>query len=153
MNSFKGIASHYVAHLIPILLIAGPLSYMQGDLMILAAASLFGVLIDTDHLVDYWLSPVRTGFNWKEALGCRYFEKATRVYLPLHSYDLHIAIAAVLMLNSHASLAYAWSTGFIVHIMTDEFLGHSQGTNPFRNFLIYRILNRFDSRLYCGETA
>ncbi len=153
MDNLKSIAGHYLVHLIPVWTVAGLFSYMREDLLILIAASMFAIIIDVDHFVDYWLNPNRSHFSVKEALSCDYFATAPKIYLPFHSYDLHLLIAALLYWSGLPNWALAWGVGFIVHIVTDEILGHSPGTNPFRNFFVYRFINRFDGRLYYDETA
>jgi len=148
MNVLKFVIKHYSLHLIPVWCIAGPLGWFGQDISIPIFATLFTVIIDADHLVDYLLYPERRGFNLREALGCAYFLSAPRIYLPLHSYDLHIAVTALLLWWGYTSFALSWLVGFVVHIVTDEVLGHSTGNVRLRNVLLYRLVNRFDRRLY-----
>lgn len=151
MNIFRFVGKHYLLHLPPVWVAAIPLAYARQEISILVLASLFAVFIDTDHFVDYLLYPHRRGFSLREALGCAYFLRAPRIYLPLHAYDLHMVATALLFWQGHTDLALAWVAGFIVHVATDEILGHSRGTDRLRNWLTYRLANGFDRRLYDGS--
>lgn len=148
MDIIRYVTKHYLLHLIPVCCIAGPLAYFRQEMSILLLAGVFAVLIDSDHLVDYLLYPLRRGFNLREAIGCAYFLRAPKIYLPLHAYDLHTAVASLFLWQGHTELALAWAAGFIVHIATDEILGHSRGNDRLRNLLTYRVANGFDRRLY-----
>ena len=139
---------HYLAHVIPVALLGGILAYLRREPSILFLSCLFAVLIDIDHFVDYLLFPKREGFSFRDAVQCAHFKEAERIYLPLHAYDLHAIVTLGLYYVGWHDLAGAWCIGFIGHIATDEILGHSKGTNRFRNTLTYRVINGFSRKLH-----
>ena len=122
--------------------LAGTVFYTQTDSIGGSIACLVaGVLIDGDHLLDYYVA--------KKRVTCRLFElhafcgqeKKGRLMLLLHSYEL----LAVLWLSIFmCRLNMVWvgmALGMTLHILTDHL------TNPIRPlvyFIFYRLKHRFN---------
>lgn len=85
-----------------------------------------GVLMDVDHLLDYywWL--------WKEEQG--------HVWLFLHGYELAIPLFLGAWLWEWHPVVLAAALAHLAHLVTDQFTNH---VKPFTYFYAYRGLNRF----------
>jgi hypothetical protein len=98
-----------------------------------------GVLIDLDHLIDYYANH---GFTWKAKAVYDSCRKVTfkKLYLLLHSYEL---IALLWVLVSVYQLSNVWKAiaiGFTQHMIFDQI------TNPINTlgyFLTYRVIKGF----------
>lgn len=90
------------------------------------AAPLVGVLVDLDHLVDYYEWIVK--------------ERQEHVWLFLHGYEL----AVVAVLGAYASgwnpIVLASALAYLAHVLTDQFTNH---VRPGTYFLLYRASRRF----------
>ena len=108
---------------------------------------LAGVLIDLDHLVDFYSShsftlKARTIYD-----ACARID-LDRLYLPLHSYELLAIIWVTIYFFSLADIWKAIAIGLTQHLIFDQF------TNPLKTlsyFLTYRAMKGFDKRLLLRE--
>ena len=88
-----------------------------------------GVLVDTDHLVDLYLS----------CIGL----KPNLVVVPLHGWEYSVAGMLVLSFVFYDPVLLAIVMGHLSHVITDHL--HNRLT-PFGYFILYRAWVRFDAR-------
>ncbi len=100
---------------------------------------LSGILIDSDHIIDYYANH---GFTFK--IKTMYYAcvdiKLKKVYIILHSYELIALLWVLICLFSLSNIWKAFAIGLTQHLIID------QVTNPIKKpgyFLTYRIINGF----------
>lgn len=103
------------------------------------ASFLAGVVIDLDHLFDYYSNKKFT-FSIKRIYYACLKMDLERIYILLHSYE----VIALLWIAIYAfSLSNVWkaaAAGFTQHIIFDQI---TNPLNAFGYFLTYRALKRF----------
>lgn len=124
---------------------AGSAYLMSGEASAALAYVVGAVLIDVDHLVDYWRE---TGLNadWRVFLG--YFEarKPIHSYLPLHGWEWPMLLAGVGAVAGVQPWFWALTAGLLSHLCLDH---ASNRLQPLAYAFCYRWSVRFDSkRLY-----
>ena len=106
-----------------------------------AVSFLAGVLIDLDHIIDYYLNYGFT-FNIKKIYNSCLAISLKRLYIVFHSYELIAFLWAAIYIFSLSKFWQAIALGFTQHIILD------QVSNPVRAFgysFIYRLCNAFDA--------
>lgn len=98
-----------------------------------------GVLIDLDHLLDYYAN---FGFtlSLKKMYDACHQMKLSRLYLVLHSYELIIILWSSILLFGLSDYWIALAIGLTQHMIADQI------TNPMRGlgyFLSFRVISRF----------
>jgi len=96
-----------------------------------------GILIDVDHLLDYFLY-YGTKLNLENFM-CGSFCRSGKIYLFMHSWELIILLSVG---SIWIKLLLPLCIGMGVHLIIDQ-LGHKR-KNPLFYFLIYRICLGFD---------
>ncbi|OGK26061.1 hypothetical protein A2954_02855 [Candidatus Roizmanbacteria bacterium RIFCSPLOWO2_01_FULL_37_12] len=118
------------------------------------AAFLGGVLIDLDHLVDYFFV-YGFNFNLVNFLKGYHFDISNKLYVPFHAWE-YVVILNILYIYFEKKwkqkkvavfkiiLAFvlALNLGIYSHLIIDTF---SNGVESFGYSLIYRALNKFRS--------
>jgi len=105
-----------------------------GDAAAAAAFSVMGVLIDLDHLIDYFRE---TGFNVEVKRFLAYFEdqRPRHLWLLLHGFEwMPLTLAGCLLLDPPA-WAWAGVAGWFLHLLLDH--RHNQ-LHPLTYWLVYR---------------
>lgn len=103
---------------------------------------LSGVLIDADHLIDYFADHPFPAHPKKIYNACRDI-KCRKLYLFLHSYELIFLLWVLIWALSLSDIWKAFAIGLTQHVMLD------QTTNPIIKtgyFLTVRIMKRFDKK-------
>ncbi len=118
---------------------------MTGSGTIGFSLFLGGVFIDLDHVSDYVLM-AREKFSISNFFAWFYEHKWTKIYLPLHSYELiAVLIAAAAWLGNDWLIGL--SAGFAIHLISDQIGNRRQpyGTKmvPLFYFLSYRFTAGF----------
>lgn len=122
---------------------AGAVAYLaSGDLGATAAVLVGGILIDLDHLVDYWRE---TGLNadWRTFLGYFDARKPIHSYLPLHAWEWPLQILAVAAVAGAPGWAWGLAAGMLAHLVMDQ---RYNRLAPLAYLYSYRSLLGFDSR-------
>ncbi len=104
-----------------------------------AASFLSGILIDLDHLIDYYANHgftlrVKTMYD-----TCRNI-RFNKLYIILHSYELIVLLWILIYLLSLPNIWKAIAIGLTQHLILDQL------TNPIRRpgyFIVYRIAHGF----------
>ncbi|MBF8266974.1 MAG: hypothetical protein HW388_482 [Dehalococcoidia bacterium] len=99
-------------------------------------ALLTGVLVDLDHLPDFY----------------RWFilDQSNRIWLLLHSYELLIPAILLSYATDWNPLALAGTLGFLVHLLCDQW---ANGVRPLTYFFTYRALKGFRTSEMAPWTA
>lgn len=115
------------------------------------ASYLMGFLLDSDHLVDYFLYRKGLLFNLKEFASGTYFEIAGKIYLFLHSYELAILfiIAASIIWfvtqkpwrKKAVTILLVLAFSLILHLLYDT-IYYKPDWNTY--FLLSRIYHHFN---------
>lgn len=114
--------------------------YFTRSLAGTTAAFLAGVLIDLDHLFDFWKSKPNHPFSIKEFLHpCGYMDKNQKIYVPLHSYELLILLWLFWSLN-HSHFLLGIALGMTLHLILDD-IGNKLQTLSY--FFSYRVWKKF----------
>ncbi len=101
---------------------------------------LSGIFIDIDHVFDFWIAKRKFLFTYRELYQFFDREKAGKVHLIFHSYELLLTFWAVLFFCHLGMFWLGIAVGCTVHMLFDQWL------NPLRPrvyFLLYRIKHGF----------
>lgn len=90
------------------------------------SAVLTGVLVDLDHLLDYYRWIVK--------------ERREHVWLVLHGYELTAVAVLAAYLSGWDPVIVAAGIAWLCHVLTDQFTNH---VRPGTYFLTYRALQGF----------
>ena len=100
-----------------------------------------GVLIDTDHYLEYYLLRKKFPFRYKDLLEYCWSNKETKVYLFFHAYE-YLLVLWLWIYFFHPGLLWLGVTiGLTTHLVLDQF------TNPIKPlfyFLTFRLHNHFE---------
>ncbi len=91
------------------------------------AASVTGVAVDLDHLVEYYLWFIK--------------EDNSRVFYLLHSYELLIPCILAGVLSGGDPVVIGVSAAFLGHLLTDQI---ANPMHPLAYFLTFRVINGFN---------
>ncbi len=140
-----------LSHLAVSTTVAGILLIAWGRWSLAIGCLIGGVLIDVDHLLDFYL-------NYRRWTSLRVIyrtfaeSRLHHVYLVWHTYEGLIALWLVLWVSGWPSLWVGVGVGLTLHLLCDQAVNP---VRPWAYFLCYRIRHRFrreaiidDSRLY-----
>ncbi len=100
-----------------------------------------GILMDIDHLVDYFLV-YKTDLEVKKFLtGCQFLE-SKKAYIFLHGWEWIGVILLVGFLAGFMQPAIAMALGIFGHLVVDQTLGFKH--EPLFYFLTYRFIKNFN---------
>ncbi|MBU0570210.1 hypothetical protein KKB40_05560 [Patescibacteria group bacterium] len=99
---------------------------------------LVAILIDVDHLVDYFAF-YGFKFNLADFLRGKYFEVTQRAYVPFHAWEWVILLGMIAKNRGWKSYVTAVFFGLIPHLIYDSI---TQSSVSFY-FIIARYLNNF----------
>lgn len=101
-----------------------------------------GVLIDLDHLVDFWRE---TGwFNRDLPRFFRYFEDREPIhsYLPLHAWEWPLQFGVAAAVVGAPAWAWGFAAGVLSHLILDQ---RYNDLDRRAYFFLHRWAHRFDS--------
>jgi len=116
--------------------------WLSGDPICLLAALAGGWMIDADHLVDFawYLKQARRPVSWGLLKTGGYFKLNSKVFVPLHAWEITVTLVLLAALISHAK--YIFLSAAIAH-----------GLHLIQDQLLYRVRPLgylFISRVGCG---
>lgn len=104
---------------------------------------LIGVLVDLDHLFDYFketgIKKQSHKFSIKHFFNFFYTRKFKKIYVLFHSYEL-IIILLVLEIYFKESIFIIILISWLQHLLFDQFTNY---TKPFSYFFLYRLKVNF----------
>lgn len=91
----------------------------SGDPWAAAAFSVAGVLVDADHVLDYWRE---TGFNLRRRAFLDFFAvgRPHKLLIPLHGWEWPLALAVVGAAVGAPAWVFAASAGWLLHLGLDQ---------------------------------
>ncbi len=110
------------------------------DIRTLFISLLFGVLIDLDHLFDYFYATRRLTFNAGDFFKTRYWKISGRIFVIFHAFEYLPLVFFFWQGMKGRKWAVAATSAMSVHLVADHLVNELQ---PFGYFLIYRIAHRF----------
>jgi len=99
-----------------------------------------GVLIDLDHLLDFWLF---LGFKRWYKISGEYYKEIGKALLVAHSLEIIFILALFYFLTRWSVLAM-FIIGYCVHILMDMVHNYRRGMNPLNFWFVYRASQGFD---------
>ena len=138
---YKNLIKDLGAHLIVSLAIGGLFYIYTRELRLLLAAIAGGILIDTDHLIDYYYC-YRQGFSIRKFISVSYL-KSGRIYVLLHSWELAGLLLIASFMVPFGLVVVVFSLSLAVHLVIDSI--HQKTILPY--FLIYRLYHGFNARV------
>ncbi|MDD5627260.1 MAG: hypothetical protein PHW01_04615 [Patescibacteria group bacterium] len=128
-------------HVLSSTLLAFTFYYFTRSLTGAIALLFTGVILDLDHLLDFWKSRPRNPCNIKEFLHPEnYMRRNSKVLVPLHSYEIVILLWLITWQFHERAILVALACAFTLHLILDD-IGNELKT--FSYFLIYRIYKKF----------
>lgn len=125
--------------------------FVEPDLKFLAAAILFGYLLDADHLVDFFIFKIRSqkAVSLREFLSCDYFTHNQLVIVPLHSWEVVILLVFLSnIFENKAALFTCCAVSMAGHLLQDQL---TNKPSIFGYSLIFRWQNNFDFDAFCKQ--
>jgi len=123
--------------------------YMVTNSPLSALASfLAGVLIDLDHLIDYYLNYGLT-YKIKEIYKAIEELQLPKVYVFLHSYEVLVVLWGLIFLVPLNHVYFAIAIGMTQHMFFDQLCNPLK---PKAYFLIYRIANGFEREHFIEDS-
>ncbi len=146
-----GLFYHEIPHFILTVIIAGAFYWKFRDWRLVLTCFLMGILIDVDHLFDFWAYS-GVGSNIFKMFSYDYFRQSQKVYVLLHGWEfLPFWWLIGRYLNQRLKikgLEWALTIAYFGHLLVDQFSGYT--SNLFAYSLIYRILIKFDLGKFNG---
>ncbi len=118
--------------------VAGITYSLNHSLAMVAGVFIGGVLVDLDHLPDYWREH---GFS----INIVHFMEVCnnyglrQIYLLFHSYEL-LLVSMVVALFMHSLFMWGLVAGYALHMALDQAGNHAE---PMTYFLFYRRSKKF----------
>ncbi|MDD5135784.1 MAG: hypothetical protein PHX20_04960 [Candidatus Omnitrophica bacterium] len=106
-----------------------------------AICFLSGVLIDGDHIIDYYLNRGLT-LNILKIYKCCLTNSLKKIYVILHSYELVLFLWAAIYIFGLSKFWQAIAVGMTQHILLDQI---ANPVTAFAYFFVYRAANGFDA--------
>ncbi|MGH2366073.1 MAG: hypothetical protein ACRDHX_15675 [Chloroflexota bacterium] len=110
------------------------------DIWTLVISLLFGVLVDLDHLFDYFYAERRLTFDLHEFLGTRYWKKSGRLFVLFHGFEYLPLVYFVWQGLKGHRWAVAATSAMSVHLLADHLLNELR---PLGYFVLYRLAHGF----------
>ncbi len=141
-DTFWDLTAHFTATL----LIAALFLIYSKDPKVILYCFLGGVLVDLDHLIDYFLY---FGFNF----NLKYFFEgrfllSRRIYLFLHGWELVLVLVLLSFLNKSLGL-WTFTVSLGVHIFIDNI----QRDNKLFYLFSYRLYHKFNAEKLCPNLS
>lgn len=132
----------------------GAVFFLTKSFLWAALAFLINILLDADHLFDYWLA---NGFDldhkkfMNETVGGNepgvYFRKSGKVVVLFHSWELLPLILAAAWAVNIPQLGISFVLGFVPHLLWDQI---TYAKKPLMYSFIFRAFHKFDLEKICG---
>ena len=105
----------------------------------------YSVLIDIDHLFDFFVYTKGVSFDIYSFFTTPYFLENGKAYVPLHGWEYAIILLILsVFLKKYRDIYVALSFAIIGHLLIDQFY---YSMTPFKYFLVYRWIYGFGMEL------
>ncbi len=102
----------------------------------------FGVLVDLDHLIDYWYSEGRITFDVHTFLRTRYWQRSGRLFVVFHAFEYLPVVFLVWQAMKGRRWAVAATAAMSSHLLADHLVNELK---PLGYFILYRLAHGFRS--------
>ena len=110
------------------------------DVRTMLLSLVFGVLVDVDHLIDYWYAEGRVSLDAREFLRARYWRKSGRIFVLFHAFEYLPPLFFFWQAWRGRKWAVAATSAMSVHLVADHFVNDLR---PLGYFILYRVAHRF----------
>jgi hypothetical protein len=100
----------------------------------------FGVLVDLDHVIDYWYSEGRICFDLHTFLRTRYWRKKGRLFIFFHAFEYLPLVFLVWQALKGRKWAVAATVAMSSHVLADHLVNELR---PLGYFILYRLAHGF----------
>lgn len=100
----------------------------------------FGVLIDLDHLFDYWYAQRRPQIDLAEFMTSRYWRRSGRLFVLFHAFEYLPFVFLAFQALKGRRWAMAATVAMSSHVLADHL---ANDLRPLGYFITYRIKHRF----------
>ncbi|MDE3077630.1 MAG: hypothetical protein KGJ86_19595 [Chloroflexota bacterium] len=100
----------------------------------------FGILVDLDHLFDYFYAERRLTFSLRTFLRSRHWRKSGRLFVFFHAFEYLPLVYCTWHALRGRRWAMAATTAMSVHLLADQTLNDLR---PWGYFILYRLCHRF----------
>lgn len=146
----KFLLFHESLHLLLTSLIAFFLYHRFKTLKLVLVAFLVIILLDADHLFDYFLY-VFSSNNFSHPFSVNYFQGSSKVFVLLHGWEwslpLWLISRKIGKRKKLVGLEWAVTLSYLGHLLIDQL---SYTSNPLAYFLTFRLLTGFDLTKFNG---
>ncbi len=135
---------HLFLHVFTALLAGLVTWFFFGNLLLsFLGGILGGVLIDLDHLIDYFFA---FRYRWKLSYFLKGYQflKSDKIYILFHGWEYLIVIGGLYLIVDpyFQELFFAIGLGSLFHLVVDAFVNHGM---TFRGYsFLYRLKRNFD---------
>lgn len=136
------------AHIVASGLISGALYYYFKSAPLAAMNLVGGVLIDADHLIDYFIEQKPT-LKLRKILRHFYNKKFKRAYVFLHSLEMLFLLWIYALISGSQELLVGLAIGISQHMLFDQLANKMR--HPFAYSFIYRTLNDYRKESFLKE--
>jgi len=102
-----------------------------------------GVLIDLDHPLEYWIKRKRNR-SLKDFLYMSMSDTFKTVHLLFHGWEIVLLTGILAFFYIGPLIGIALCIGLTQHLMFDQF---TNPTHRYSYFLLYRIINKFETKI------
>lgn len=134
-----------IVHFLLSIIAGAVVGYFTHNWWAIPIALISGVLVDVDHLFDYFKFVRFRRFDLKEFTAAKYFDYSGKVYLPLHVFELAITLAIIGYFTAIHWLFYSLTLSLIFHLIFDTI-----SNKPIwpTYFLTFRIAKNFNYKSF-----
>jgi hypothetical protein len=132
-------------HALVSVLVSAVFFYFTSSPLAALLCFLAGVVIDADHLLDFWIYKSRVIVT--REIFAHFYNQFGKIYVILHSYEIIIALLLFGCIFHKVMIhLFAIAIGMLIHIILDFF---SYEMHPASYFFTYRLLRKFDKKFIC----
>ena len=109
---------------------------------------LSGVLIDTDHYLEYYILRKKFPFRYKDLVDFCWDAKVNKHYLLFHAYEYLFILWFLIYFFNIGVIWIGVALGLTTHLLFDQW---TNPIKPFFYFLTFRLKNQFEKRKILSE--
>jgi len=121
--------------------------YFMQSWLAFVSSFLGGILIDVDHIIDFYIRKKRISLSIKELENFCMKEKEGKMYLIFHSYELILALWLTAYFFPHV-IWIGLLFGMSVHLILDQIFNN---VYPWAYFGCYRAKHGFVQKVFFNE--
>lgn len=139
-SPFEKILMKVSQHIAVSLPVAGGVYAVSGSWQMAAASVAGGVLVDVDHLLDYFIE-YGAHFSIKNFFSSFPEGRYRRIFIPLHGWEWIVVGTVLAWLTGWNVWIVGFMIGFCHHMLTDQLMNSA---SPLGYSLVWRLATGFD---------